>query len=103
MFLNHLFLFLKGLLALQHRALKGFQLIQDIVLQIHSLADILFDRSLERTVLQREKALEEKDKALAEKDEALAEKDAALAKAVQALVDSGMTDAEAKKCLGLPH
>ncbi|MCI5157142.1 MAG: hypothetical protein D3906_01650 [Candidatus Electrothrix sp. AUS1_2] len=59
--------------------------------------DILDElKSLERTVLQREKALEKKDKALAEKDKALA-------KAIQLLVNSGITEAEVKKCLGLPQ
>ncbi|WPD21413.1 MAG: hypothetical protein SD837_14530 [Candidatus Electrothrix scaldis] len=87
------------------------------VCETMDLEDDILDEleSLERTVLQREKALEETNKALAEKDEALAEKDEALAenakalaerdraldRAVQALVASGMTEEDAKKNLGL--
>jgi hypothetical protein len=87
------------------------------VCETMDLEDDILDEleSLERTVLQREKALEENAKALAEKDEALAEnaqalaekdealakKDRALDKAVQALVASGMTEEDAKRSLGL--
>ena len=59
--------------------------------------DILNElKSLERTVLQREKALEEQEKVIEKQGKALT-------KAIQALVNSGMTEAEAKKCLGLPQ
>ncbi|WP_446011677.1 hypothetical protein [Candidatus Electrothrix sp.] len=87
------------------------------VCETMDLEDDILDEleSLERTVIQREKALEEKNKALAEKDEALAEnaktlaenakvlaeKDRALDRAVQALVASGMSEDDAKSSLGL--
>ena len=84
--------------------------VEEDVCETMDLEDDILDEleSLERAVLKKEKALEEKDKVieeqgkvLAEKSEALAEKDKALAKAILALVDSGMTESEAKRCLGL--
>jgi len=84
--------------------------VEEDICETMDLEDDILDEleSLERAVLKKEKALEEKDKVieeqgkvLAEKSEALAEKDKALAKAILALVDSGMTESEAKRCLGL--
>lgn len=72
--------------------------VEEDVCETMDLEDDILDEleSLERKVLQREKALEEKDKVLAEKDKALS-------RAIQVLVDSGMTEAEAKSRLGLPY
>ncbi len=91
--------------------------VEEDVCETMDLEDDILDelKSLERSILQKEKVLAEKDnviaekdkvlvekdKVLVEKDKALAEKDNALLKAVQALIDSGMTESEAKKRLGL--
>ncbi|MCI5141257.1 MAG: hypothetical protein D3909_05925, partial [Candidatus Electrothrix sp. ATG1] len=87
--------------------------VEEDVCETMDLEDDILDEleSLERAVLKKEKVIEEQSKILAEKNEALAkkdrdleekskvlsEKDKALAKAIQALVNSGMTEAEAKK------
>ncbi|MCI5120430.1 MAG: hypothetical protein D3908_04390 [Candidatus Electrothrix sp. AUS4] len=83
--------------------------VEEDVCETMDLEDDILDEleSLERTIIKKDQIIKEilteKDEALAKKDEALADKDTALAKAIQALVNSGMTETEAKKCLGLPH
>ncbi len=70
--------------------------VEEDVCETMNLEDDILDEleSLERAILKNEKALEEKDRAIEQKDKALA-------KAIQALVTSGMTEDEAKSCLGL--
>jgi hypothetical protein len=65
--------------------------VEEDVCETMDLEDDILDEleSLERTIMKKEKVIEEQSKALT--------------KAIQALVDSGMTETEAKKCLGLPH
>ena len=69
---------------------------EEDVCETMDLEDDILDEleSLERAVLKKEKIIEEQGKVLAEKNKALN-------KAIQALVDSGMTESEAKKRLGL--
>ncbi|WP_446008348.1 hypothetical protein [Candidatus Electrothrix sp.] len=70
--------------------------VEEDVCETMDLEDDILDEleSLERAVLKKEKALEEKDKVIEEQSKALT-------KAIQALVDSGMTESEAKSCLRL--
>ncbi len=77
--------------------------VEEDVCETMDLEDDILDEleSLERAVLKKERVIEKKDKVIEEQGKILAEKDKALFKAIQALVDSGMTEAEAKKCLGL--
>jgi hypothetical protein len=67
--------------------------VEEDVCETMDLEDDILDEleSLERTIIKKDQVIKE----------ILAEKDEALVKAVQALVDSGMTEAEAKKRLGL--
>ena len=70
--------------------------VEEDVCETMDLEDDILDEleSLERAVLKKEKIIEEQGKILVEKDKALT-------KAIQALVDSGMTESEAKSRLGL--
>ncbi|WP_339136491.1 MAG: hypothetical protein WGN25_01245 [Candidatus Electrothrix sp. GW3-4] len=70
--------------------------VEEDVCETMDLEDDILDEleSLERAVLKKEKALEEQGKVIEEQSKSLT-------KAVQALVDSGMTESEAKSCLGL--
>jgi hypothetical protein len=70
--------------------------VEEDVCETMDLEDDILDEleSLERAVLKKEKIIEEQSKILVEKDKALT-------KAIQALVDSGMTESEAKSRLGL--
>ncbi|XOF33773.1 MAG: hypothetical protein ACL93V_00275 [Candidatus Electrothrix sp. YB6] len=71
--------------------------VEEDICETMDLEDDILDEleSLERAVLKKEKIIEEQSKVLAEKDKALS-------KAIQTLVDSGMTESEAKSRLGLP-
>jgi len=62
------------------------------------------DKALEekdKTLEEKNKALEEKNKALEEKNKALEEKDKALENALKILLDTGFSEGEAKKKLGI--
>ncbi|WPD24163.1 MAG: hypothetical protein SD837_06315 [Candidatus Electrothrix scaldis] len=82
--------------------------VEEDVCDTMDLEDDILDEleSLERTIIKKDQVIKEilaeKDEALEENAKALAQKDEALTRAIQALVDSGMTKAEAKSCLGLP-
>ncbi|MCI5208825.1 MAG: hypothetical protein D3910_08535 [Candidatus Electrothrix sp. ATG2] len=77
--------------------------VEEDVCETMDLEDDILDEleSLERAVLKKEKVIEEKDQVIEKKDKVIEEQGNALTKAIQALVDSGMTEAEAKKILGL--
>ncbi|WP_339134120.1 MAG: hypothetical protein WGN25_14515 [Candidatus Electrothrix sp. GW3-4] len=82
--------------------------VEEDVCDTMDLEDDILDEleSLERTIIKKDQVIKEilaeKDEALEENAKALAKKDEALARAIQALIDSGMTEAEAKSRLGLP-
>ncbi len=79
--------------------------VEEDVCETMDLEDDILDEleSLERAVLKKERVIEKKKRVIEKKDKVIEEQGKALTKAVQALVDSGMTETEAKKCLGLPH
>jgi hypothetical protein len=81
--------------------------VEEDVCETMDLEDDILDEleSLERTIMKKEQTIIKKEQTIIKKDqvikEILTEKEEALAKAIQALVDTGMTEAEAKSRLGL--
>ena len=85
--------------AVEEDVCETMDLEDDILDELESLERAVLKK--ERVIEKKEKVIEEQGKVLAEKDNALEEKNKALAKAIQVLVDSGMTEDEAKSRLGL--
>ena len=84
--------------------------VEEDVCQTMDLEDDILDEleSLERTILKKEKVIENKERVIENKERVIEKKEKvieeqgkALTKAIQVLVDSGMTEAEAKSRLGL--
>lgn len=77
--------------------------VEEDVCETMDLEDDILDEleSLERTILNKERVIEKKEEMIEKKEKVIEEQGKALTKAIQALVDSGMTESEAKNCLGL--
>ncbi len=85
--------------AVEEDVCETMDLEDDILDELESLERAVLKK--ERVIERKERVIEKKERVIEKKDKVIEEQGKALTKAVQALVDSGMTEAEAKKCLGL--
>ncbi|XCN75283.1 MAG: hypothetical protein Q3M24_11320 [Candidatus Electrothrix aestuarii] len=77
--------------------------VEEDVCETMDLEDDILDEleSLERTIMKKEQTIMKKEQTIIKKEKVIEEQSKALTKAIQALVDSGMTEEEAKSRLGL--
>ncbi|CAK8720001.1 Rpn family recombination-promoting nuclease/putative transposase [Candidatus Electrothrix laxa] len=85
--------------AVEEDVCETMDLEDDILDELESLERTILNK--ERVIEKKEEMIEKKEKVIEKKEKVIEEQGKALTKAIQALVESGMTESEAKSCLGL--